>query len=178
MGWMGIPLSVLWIVGVTNAVNFIDGLDGLAAGISGIVATVIFAALMTHGRGYPELAFVSVALAGACFGFLRYNFFPAKIFMGDSGSLFLGFVLASLALWGNRKSTVAITLLVPVIVLGIPILDAFLAVMRRIKNGTHLFKADKKHIHHWLLNTVKDQRTAVLILYLITLVLGYVAVTM
>jgi UDP-GlcNAc:undecaprenyl-phosphate GlcNAc-1-phosphate transferase len=98
--------------------------------------------------------------------------------MGDSGSLFLGFVLASLALWGNRKSTVAITLLVPVIVLGIPILDAFLAVMRRIKNGTHLFKADKKHIHHWLLDTVKDQRTAVLILYLITLVLGYVAVTM
>lgn len=176
VGMLGIPLSILWIVGITNTINIIDGLDGLAAGIVGIVSIVLFGAVMKHGGGYPEMAFVSMALAGATLGFLKYNFHPAKIFMGDSGSLFLGFTLASLALWGNRKSTVAIALLVSVIAMGVPILDTTLAIIRRLTRGRHVFKADREHIHHKLLDRVKDQRKAVIILYAITIILGVIAV--
>ena len=176
IGWVGIPISVLWLVGMTNAINIIDGLDGLAAGIVGIISLMLFAADIKHGGGYSGMAFVSAALAGATIGFLRYNFFPAKIFMGDSGSLFSGFILASLALWSNRKSTVAMTILVPVIIMGVPIFDTVFTVIRRLASGKHIFKADRGHIHHKLLDIVKDQRKAVLILYLITVVLGIIAI--
>ena len=174
LGYLSIPLTVFWIVGFTNIVNLIDGLDGLAAGISLISCLAIFTALLSLGQ--RDLAVLTLALAGAACGFLRYNFNPAKIFMGDTGSMLLGYTMASISVIGVVKTAATISLVVPVIVLGLPILDTTFAIIRRRINGRPVFKPDKGHVHHRLLAMGLSQKQAVLLMYAVTAVLGCVAV--
>ncbi len=163
LGLLGIPITLLYIVGFTNVINLIDGLDGLAAGITAIAATTFFVIAAQTNR--LVAAVLAVALIGACLGFLRYNFHPASIFMGDSGAMFLGFSLATISLLGVMKSVAAITLAVPLLIIGVPIFDTASAIVRRIKHKRPIQEADKGHIHHRLLGQGFDQRQTVLIIY-------------
>jgi UDP-GlcNAc:undecaprenyl-phosphate GlcNAc-1-phosphate transferase len=163
LAWMSFPLTWLWIVGVTNALNLIDGLDGLAAGLGLIASSVLFAvALNDHA---VLLCLMMACLAGALAGFLYYNFNPAKIFMGDSGSMFLGFVLSSVSIWTHRKGATAAALLIPMMALGLPLLDTSLAFIRRLLRRASPFDADRDHVHHRLMALGLSHRNAVLTLY-------------
>jgi UDP-GlcNAc:undecaprenyl-phosphate/decaprenyl-phosphate GlcNAc-1-phosphate transferase len=169
------PLSDLftlfWVVGMVNTVNFLDGLDGLSAGVSGIGALIIAALSITTAVAQPQTAILSLGLAGAAFGFLPHNFNPAKIFMGDSGSMVLGYTLGVLAiLSGSKVATAAL-------VLGFPILDVAWAIMRRGARGVSPFQADRKHLHHRLLEVGLSQRKAVLLLYAFSAVFGILALS-
>lgn len=172
--YLSIPLTIFWIVGFTNIVNLIDGLDGLAAGISLIACVAIFS--VTNQMGQTDLAAITLALAGAASGFLRYNFNPAKIFMGDTGSMLLGYTMAAISVIGTVKTAATIALVVPVIVLGLPILDTTFAILRRYLSGKPVFKPDKGHIHHRLLAMGLSQKQAVLMMYAVTALLGCLAV--
>lgn len=174
LGILAVPVTLLWIVGITNAVNLIDGLDGLAAGISAIAAVTI--GIIAFLEGQYEVAVTSLVLAGAVLGFLKYNFYPARIFMGDTGSMFLGFVLAILAIQGLTKSATVISLFIPVVIFGVPILDTFFAVMRRFANGNPIFQADKEHVHHRLLDLGFSHKQTVLLIYGISIILGLSAI--
>ena len=172
-GW-GIPISVIWIVAITNAVNFIDGLDGLADGISTIGAlTMLILALIL---GEHEISLVCGALVGACVGFLPYNLNPARIFMGDTGSTFLGFILACVSIQGLFKYYAVISFLVPFIILGLPIFDTASAIIRRLLKGQSPMVADRSHIHHKLIDMGLHQKQAVSTLYIVSGVLGLSAV--
>lgn len=174
--WLSITASVLWIVFITNAVNFIDGLDGLAAGVSAIMSvSLVFIALRVQEY---STAIIGLALMGACFGFLPFNFNPAKIFMGDTGSTFLGFVLATLSIQGVFKSYAIITFAVPLLILGLPLFDAVFAMVRRIYKGQSPMKADRGHLHHRLIDMGFSQKQTVFILYSISGVLGITAVVL
>jgi UDP-GlcNAc:undecaprenyl-phosphate GlcNAc-1-phosphate transferase len=174
--YISIPLTFLWIVGITNALNLIDGLDGLASGVTAISAgTLFFVALKTHQIG-P--AFLMLALAGAALGFLKYNFFPASIFLGDSGSYLLGFILATASITGVFKTTLVVALMVPILILGVPIFDTLFAIGRRLKNKKNLFEADNKHIHHMLLRAGFNKREAVLSIYIACFILSFIAMIM
>ena len=181
-------VTVLWIVGVTNAINLIDGLDGLASGVSAIAALTIVPIAILHGE--PGTAVIALMLTGAVLGFLRYNFNPAKIFLGDSGSLFLGFMLAILSTQSSTKSSTAFSILVPILALGLPIMDTLLSMLRRLlrsflpnkstpKKGLRvlasLFHPDRGHIHHRLLARGLSHKKAVLTLYVVSCILGIVA---
>lgn len=171
--WLAVPLTIFWIVGVTNAINLIDGLDGLSAGVSGIATcTILILALM---MGNMTVVLLCAVLLGSIGGFLFYNFHPAKIFMGDSGALFLGFTLATLSVLGFKQATV-VSLLVPVMILGVPLSDTFFAIMRRWVNNLPISVADKSHLHHCLLQLGFSHRTTVLIIYGIASVFGTSAV--
>jgi UDP-GlcNAc:undecaprenyl-phosphate GlcNAc-1-phosphate transferase len=173
---ISIPLTLLWIVGVTNALNLIDGLDGLATGVTAISAgTLFFVALKTHQIG---AALLILALAGAALGFLKYNFSPASIFLGDSGSYLLGFILATASVNGVFKTTLVVALIIPILILGVPIFDTLFAIGRRIKNKTSPFEADDKHIHHLLLRAGFNQREAVLSIYIACFLLSIMALIM
>jgi UDP-GlcNAc:undecaprenyl-phosphate GlcNAc-1-phosphate transferase len=167
--WLSLPFTVFWLVGITNAVNLADGIDGLAVGIATFASAILF--VMTISTVYVLVPFLAVALAGAALGFLRYNFSPATIFLGDSGSLFLGFLLGGLSLWASEKSTIAFALLIPIIALGLPILDMIYAILRRWNRGVSIAQADREHIHHKLLEKGYSHRKAVLLLYGANLVL-------
>ena len=172
--FLSILITLVWIVGLINAVNLIDGLDGLAAGITVIVSvSLIFIAIFLHNY---ITVFLLAILAGSALGFLKFNFYPAKIFMGDAGSMFIGLILAAVALIESQyKSATAAVLLVPITALAIPIFDTFIAVIRRILKRGSIFRADKKHLHHRLLSTGLGQRQIVSFLYLVTLYLGVFA---
>ena len=172
--YFAIPLTVFWIVGFTNIVNLIDGLDGLAAGISLIACITI--CIVTLQMGQIELACITLALAGAACGFLRYNFNPAKIFMGDTGSMLLGYTMAAISVMGSVKTAATVALVVPVIVLGLPILDTLFAIVRRRINGRPVFQPDKGHLHHRLLAMGLTQKQAVLLMYAVTALLGCVSI--
>jgi UDP-GlcNAc:undecaprenyl-phosphate GlcNAc-1-phosphate transferase len=180
MGVFALPITVLWIVGVTNAVNLIDGLDGLAAGVSFFAAFTSF--VIASISGSWGTALMMAALMGALVGFLFFNFNPARIFMGDSGSYFLGFVLATTALGGSlqQKASTAVSLLVPVLALGVPIFDTLFSMMRRILERRPLFSADRGHVHHRLLDLGLTHRRAVVLLYGVSLALagGAIAVSL
>lgn len=164
LGILALPLTLLWITGVINALNLIDGLDGLAGGVAFVAVTSTFAIAALNGE--PLMTLVTASLAGATLAFLFYNFNPASIFMGDTGSMFLGFVLATTAIGSNMKaSTTAVSLLVPIVGLGIPIGDTLLAMGRRWLRGAPVFGADRGHIHHRLLDRGLTQRQAVLAIY-------------
>jgi UDP-GlcNAc:undecaprenyl-phosphate GlcNAc-1-phosphate transferase len=165
-------VSLLWIVGITNALNLLDGLDGLLAGISTISSFALFSIAVQKGQAFP--AFILIAMGGATLAFLRYNFNPASIFLGDSGSLFLGMLWASISISGALK-TPATALFVPFLILGLPIADTFYAILRRFKKGESIFKPDKEHLHHRLLNRGWSQKKTVLILYLMGGALGVLA---
>jgi UDP-GlcNAc:undecaprenyl-phosphate GlcNAc-1-phosphate transferase len=163
LGVFALPLTVLWCVGITNAVNLLDGLDGLAAGV-GTVATVgVF--VLASSAGAVVVCVCAAALTGALLGFLLYNFNPARIFMGDSGAMFVGFVLAACSIAGGSKDSVAVALLVPVVVMGLPILDTALAIVRRFARRVPVFSADREHLHHKLLDMGLTHRHAVLVLW-------------
>ena len=174
--YLAIPITLFWIVGLTNTVNLIDGLDGLAAGVSTIAAVTIL--LVALQQGFLLVAVLTSALAGAALGFLQYNFNPAKIFMGDTGSMFLGYMLAGISVLGAVKSAATIALIVPVLALGLPILDTAFAIIRRYLNGTPIFKPDRGHLHHRLLDMGFTQKQAVLLMYVISGGLGLSAIAL
>ena len=163
---IGLPLTVFWVLLITNAFNLIDGLDGLAAGSATFSTIIIFAISLLRDR--PLVSFLAIALAGAMLGFLRYNLNPATIFLGDSGSLFIGFILSALALVGSQKATTMVAVAIPVISFGLPILDVTLSLARRWLAGKPLFSGDSDHIHHKLLKMGLSHRNAVLVLYAVT----------
>jgi UDP-GlcNAc:undecaprenyl-phosphate GlcNAc-1-phosphate transferase len=173
--WLSIPVTILWIVGVTNALNWIDGLDGLAAGTSSIAAvSMLLIAVFQHQPQFI-VALLTAALAGGCIGLLPYNRHPAKIFMGDTGAMFLGFTLAVISIQGLFKFYAAISFSVPLLVLGLPLFDTATAIIRRLAEGKSPFTADRNHIHHKLIDLGLSQNQAVIILYSISIVLGIVA---
>src|ERR671933_1527340 len=161
--WVGVPLTVLWIVAIMNMVNFLDGLDGLAAGVCAISAGTF--SLIAISLGKPQAAILSAIVVGAAFGFLRHNFYPARIFMGDSGALLLGFVLAAIPLQGLLKTASIVTLFFPLLVLAVPIIDTSFVVLRRLKYGESVFTADQTHLHYRFLRRGFTQRSAALTIW-------------
>ena len=173
---LAIPATMFWLVGLTNTVNLIDGLDGLAAGVAAIASFTIL--LIALEQGFILVAVMTAALAGAAVGFLKYNFNPAEIFMGDTGSMFLGFMLAGISVTGAVKSVATIALIVPIFALGLPILDTTFAIVRRVRGGVPIFKPDKGHLHHRLLSVGFTQRQAVLLMYVISALFGLSAIAL
>ncbi len=174
LGFLAGPVTVFWIVLMTNAVNFIDGLDGLAVGVSGIsTGTMLVIALLL---GEEPGAIILAALLGACLGFIPYNFNPAQIFMGDTGSTFLGFILATLSVQGLFKMYAVISFMVPFLILGVPFFDITFAVIRRLAKHQNPMTADRGHIHHRLIDMGLSQKQSVAIVYMLTGVLGVAAV--
>jgi UDP-GlcNAc:undecaprenyl-phosphate/decaprenyl-phosphate GlcNAc-1-phosphate transferase len=163
LGPFALPVTLLWFVAMSNAFNLIDGLDGLAAGIGLFSTTALFIAAAINERW--EVMFLSAALGGALLGFLRYNFYPASIFLGDSGALFVGFALAAIAVRGSMKSSAAIAVAAPLLALALPLLDAAVAIIRRFVSGKRVFEADGDHIHHRLLKRGFTPQTVVILLY-------------
>ena len=174
--WFAIPATMFWLVGLTNTVNLIDGLDGLAAGVAAIASFTIL--LIALEQNFILVAVMTAAIAGAAVGFLKYNFHPAKIFMGDTGSMFLGFMLAGISVTGAVKSVATIALIVPIFALGLPILDTTFAIVRRLRGGVPIFKPDKGHLHHRLLSVGFTQCQAVLLMYVISALFGLSAIAL
>ena len=176
LGWISYPLTIIWIVAITNAVNFIDGLDGLAVGVSGIsTASLLVIALMVGER---NVAILLAALLGACIGFIPYNLNPAKIFMGDTGATFLGYMMACLSVQGLFKLYAIISFAVPFLILGVPIFDICFAVIRRLARGQSPMQADRGHVHHRLIDSGFNQKQTVGITYMLTALLGLAAVVL
>ena len=176
LGILAVPVTIIWIVGITNAVNLIDGLDGLAVGVSSIAAiTMLAVALLT---GNVPIAITMAALAGACIGFMPYNLNPAKIFMGDTGSTFLGYMLATVSIMGLFKFYAVISFAVPFLILGLPIFDTANAIIRRVAAGRSPMSPDRGHVHHKLIDMGFNQKQAVAILYAISATLGLTAVVL
>jgi UDP-GlcNAc:undecaprenyl-phosphate GlcNAc-1-phosphate transferase len=169
-----IVLTLLWYVGMMNAINFIDGLDGLLSGLTVISAISLIAIDLM--RGHPEIAIILAALAGGALGFLRYNWNPANIILGDSGALFIGYVFATVSIIGVSKTAFAISLLVPLVVLALPVLDTAAAIVRRTRAGKKFYEADRGHFHHQLIFRFGlNVRQAVLLIYAVCIALGIVA---
>jgi len=174
LGAADFPASVIWMLAITNAINLLDGLDGLAAGVTAVIATAMGA--VAFGLGNPAFAVICFVLAGASCGFLVHNFHPARVFMGDSGSNFLGFCLGCLSLIGNRKNVAAVGLAASFIILGLPMLDMLFSMLRRTMQGRSPFSADRGHLHHMLVTLGLSQRRVALILYVVSLALGILGI--
>lgn len=176
LGRLAVPVTILWIVAITNAVNFIDGLDGLAVGVSAISSATLLVTAILVSEG--NVAVIMAALLGACLGFIPYNMNPAKIFMGDSGSTFLGYVLAVVSIQGLFKLYAIISFAVPFLILGLPIFDICFAILRRLARGENPMHADRGHVHHRLIDMGFNQKQAVAISYIMTAILGLSAVVL
>jgi UDP-GlcNAc:undecaprenyl-phosphate/decaprenyl-phosphate GlcNAc-1-phosphate transferase len=176
LGVWATPLTILWIVAITNAINWLDGLDGLVAGVAAMAGLTVMVGVW--GGSVPLAGLMAAALSGACLGFLPHNFNPAKIFMGDTGSMFLGYILACISIMGPFKSATAIAVLVPLLVLGVPIFDTAAAIVRRLAAGRSPFSADRGHIHHRLMDRGLSMRQSVLIIYGLTAILCGAALTL
>jgi UDP-GlcNAc:undecaprenyl-phosphate GlcNAc-1-phosphate transferase len=168
------PISILWIVGITNTINLVDGLDGLASGVAAISASTMM--FMASISGFDYILLECAVIAGSSLGFLPYNFNPAKIFMGDTGSLFLGYMLAVISILGFLKTVTLAAIIIMVLVLGIPLFDTFFAIVRRIRNKKPIMEADRGHVHHRLLAKGFTQRQTVLILYIVSILFGAAAI--
>jgi UDP-GlcNAc:undecaprenyl-phosphate GlcNAc-1-phosphate transferase len=160
---VGIPLTIVWIVAIMNMVNFLDGLDGLAAGVAAIAGLTFSVIALSLGK--VDAAVVSAIVFGACVGFLRHNFYPARIFMGDSGALLLGYVLAAVSVQGLLKTAATVALFFPLLVLAVPIVDTTFVVVRRLKHGERIFEADQAHLHHRFLRRGFSQRRAAITIW-------------
>jgi UDP-GlcNAc:undecaprenyl-phosphate GlcNAc-1-phosphate transferase len=172
--YVSIPVTLLWYVGMMNAINFIDGLDGLLSGLTAIAG--LFLLLINMTQGHPEIALVLAALVGGALGFLPYNYNPAKIILGDSGALFIGYVFATVSIIGASKVAFTISLIVPLILLGLPILDTAFVIVRRAVTGRKIYEADRGHFHHQLIFRFGlNVRQAVLLIYALCIALGLVA---
>lgn len=176
-GIWSFPITLLWVLGITNAVNLIDGLDGLAAGISAIASVSLLMIFAINGAPM-EAIIIAIALVGSTLAFLPYNFNPAKTFMGDTGSNFLGYTLATISIMGMAKGYTVLAIVAPLIVVGVPVFDMIFAVVRRLAHHQKITTPDKGHIHHRLLKHGFSQKQAVLILYTLTSILGIIAVTL
>ncbi|MEN9249419.1 MAG: MraY family glycosyltransferase [Gloeomargarita sp. GXS_bins_116] len=176
VGSWSLPLTLLWLVGMANAINMVDGVDGLAAGVSGIAAVVLL--VVTQFLGQPAAALLAAALAGACLGFLRYNFNPAQIFMGDGGAYFMGFTLAAMGVIGLVKRVTTAAVVLPYIILAVPLLDMTWVVIDRLRRGKSPFFPDQRHLHHRLLRAGLSQRETVTVIYSLTLWAGSVALAL
>ncbi len=176
LGSWAVPVTIVWIVAITNAVNFIDGLDGLAVGVSAISSATLLVTAILVSEG--NVAVMMAALLGACLGFIPYNMNPAKIFMGDTGSTFLGYILATLSIQGLFKLYAIISFAVPFLILGLPIFDICFAILRRLARGQNPMHADRGHIHHRLIDMGFNQKQTVAIAYMITAILGLAAVVL
>jgi UDP-GlcNAc:undecaprenyl-phosphate GlcNAc-1-phosphate transferase len=163
LGWWQYPVTVLWIVSIANIVNFIDGMDGLAAGFCAIAALTF--AVLSASLGRADAAAISAIVAGAAIGFLRYNFHPATIFMGDAGALMLGYLLAALSIQGVLKTAAAVSLVFPLVILALPILDTSFVILKRMKYRRPIYRADRSHFHHRFANIGYSQRRSALLLY-------------
>jgi UDP-GlcNAc:undecaprenyl-phosphate GlcNAc-1-phosphate transferase len=172
--WLSLLITVIWLVGMANAINWIDGLDGLAAGVSGIAAVVML--MVSLYMNQPAAALIAAALAGGALGFLRYNFNPAQIFMGDGGAYYIGFTLAGVGIIGLVKSVTTVAVLLPYLILAVPILDMSAVIVDRLRNGKSPFAADNRHLHHRLLNAGLSHRLTVLFIYSLTLWVGSLAI--
>jgi len=173
LGWLSLPVTVFWLVGLSNAFNLIDGIDGLASGVAFFATSTLLIVALFLGNILPSL--FTAALAGATLGFLRYNFNPARIFMGDSGSLFLGFTIAAVSIHGSEKAHAAVAILIPIVALGLPIIDTLLAMVRRVYRRLPIPTADREHIHHKLITYGFSHRRAALVLYSFCIVLSLFA---
>ncbi len=173
LGIYAVPFTVFWIVSIINTINLIDGLDGLAAGVSIIAVLTLFVVALQENQA--AAAMLAVLLAGSCLGFLKYNFNPAEIFMGDTGSMFIGYIIAAVSITGALKSAAAVTIFVPMLALAVPILDTTFAIFRRVVNDRPIGEADRGHIHHRLLAVGMNQKQAVLSIYIISFFLGITA---
>ena len=174
LGALSVPITIIWIVGITNSVNLIDGLDGLACGVSTISSvTMLVVALMV---AEDNVAVVLAALAGACIGFIPYNLNPAKIFMGDTGALLLGYVLATVSVMGMFKFYAIVTFVVPILALALPLFDTLFAIIRRLLRGQNPMTPDRGHLHHRLIDMGLSQKQAVAVLYALSAMLGLTAV--
>jgi UDP-GlcNAc:undecaprenyl-phosphate/decaprenyl-phosphate GlcNAc-1-phosphate transferase len=171
--WLGVPLTVVWIVAVMNMVNFLDGMDGLAAGVCGIAGITFSVLALSLGK--DEAAILAAIVAGACIGFLRHNFFPARIFMGDSGALVLGYTLATISVAGLLKTASTVVLFLPLVVLAVPIVDTSFVVAKRLKHGRPIYSADRWHLHHRFVNIGFSQRRAAVTMWAWCGTLGAVA---
>ncbi len=174
LSFFSYPITVFWVVGVTNTLNLIDGLDGLAAGIASIAALSLL--VVSIMNGHTVVVIFTAALAGSAIGFLPYNFNPAKIFMGDTGSTFLGFVLAAISIEGAIKGATTLAIAIPILALGLPIFDTTFAIIRRAVNGKPIMEADKGHLHHRLLALGLSQKQVVFTLYAVSAFLGLGAI--
>jgi UDP-GlcNAc:undecaprenyl-phosphate GlcNAc-1-phosphate transferase len=173
LGWLSYPITVFYLVAFANIINLIDGLDGLAAGIVAISAAALF--FLATSFGGLDAAALSIAMIGACLAFLCFNFYPARIFMGDSGSLLLGFTLGVVSLFGVVRTPALITMLVPVVIAGLPVIDTFSAIIRRIRSRKGILEPDTDHMHHAFLKIGFDQRSTVLIMYALSALLAFAA---
>ncbi|UEX89750.1 glycosyltransferase family 4 protein [Staphylococcus ratti] len=172
-GWLSIPITIFWIVAITNAINLIDGLDGLAAGVSTIaLVTIAFIAIL---QGNIFIIMICSVLIGSLLGFLVFNFHPAKIFLGDSGALLLGFIIGFLSLLGFKNITF-ISLFFPIVILAVPFIDTLFAMIRRVKRGQHIMQADKSHLHHKLLDLGYTHRQTVMLIYAMAIMFSVVSV--
>ena len=178
IGILAVPVTILWIVGVTNSVNLIDGLDGLACGVSAIASLSMLAVSMLVSDANSNVAVILAALCGGCLGFIPYNLNPAKIFMGDTGALLLGYVLATASVIGMFKFYAIVTFILPVLALAVPLSDTIFAFTRRILRGQSPFHADRGHFHHKLLDIGLNQKQAVAVLYAVSAILGLTAVVL
>lgn len=173
LGFLAVPFTIFWIVAITNAVNLIDGLDGLACGVSAISSlTLVVIALIVSER---QVAIIMIALVGSCIGFIPYNLYPAKIFMGDTGATFLGFILACMSVQGLFKMYAVISFVIPFIIIGLPLFDTSFAFIRRILAGKSPLTADRGHVHHKLIDMGFSQKQSVALLYMVTCALGLFA---
>ncbi|EDX85794.1 glycosyl transferase, group 4 family protein [Synechococcus sp. PCC 7335] len=171
--WLSLVVTIFWLVGMANAINWIDGLDGLAAGVSGIAAVVMMVVSLYMGQ--PAAALIAAALAGGSLAFLRYNFNPAQIFMGDGGAYFIGFTLAGVGVIGLVKGVTTVAVLLPSLTLAVPILDMSAVILLRLRQGLSPFVADKRHLHHRLLNAGFSHRFTVMFIYVLALWVGSLA---
>lgn len=175
LGWFSLPLSVLWMVMITNAINLLDGIDGLVAGVTAIIALSLGVINVLYGNIF--IAVLTLCLSGACLGFLPHNFAPSRIFLGDSGSLFIGMTLAGISMFSLFKERTATLLGVPLVLFGLPLFDTTSVMIGRWARGTPIFQADKSHIHHRLLELGLNQRQAALYLYAVTLLLSVLSIS-
>ena len=174
LGWVGYPLTVLWIVAVTNALNLIDGLDGLAIGVATISSITLLCISLILGDALVVV--LTAALSGACLGFFPYNFNPAKLFMGDTGALFLGYTLSTISVLGLFKGYAIISVAVPILILALPIFDTSFAILRRLKNHQPIMAPDRGHLHHKLIDSGLSQKQAVAVIYTMCIILCLFAI--
>jgi UDP-GlcNAc:undecaprenyl-phosphate/decaprenyl-phosphate GlcNAc-1-phosphate transferase len=175
LGPWTLPITIIWLVGISNAVNLIDGMDGLAAGVSAIASVTIWAIALSPATYHPYPALIAAVLAGALLGFLRWNFNPARIFLGDSGAYLAGFILGSVAITGVLKTATVITVILPMLILFFPLIDTAWAVIRRVARGKSIFSPDAEHIHHRLLQTGMSQKKVAYLIYGFSAILGLIA---
>ena len=176
LGFLAIPITIIWIVGITNAINLIDGLDGLATGVSTIALTVFFIMSLVDLR--IVAAYLSIILIGANLGFLYHNFYPAKIYMGDSGSNFLGYMIAVISILGLFKNIALLGFVIPVIILAVPIMDTLFAIIRRLVHKQHIMQPDNKHIHYQLVRAGLTHKQSVLVMYAFSALFGVLAIAL